>query len=144
MTKFIYWLRHSEKSCSDLEADCSTCNIKSYCLYEPWFIKIYYFIHVHVCNMAERIKSIIQNILKIKYVCSNCGLVTVPNGKYAAIKDSYGWRKRNGLWTCHHCDAHKNDCVKADKDGNFVEISQEEFDKNWKEYVISNNQKYGL
>lgn len=139
---FLFWLKHKNDECYISDNRCEDCNLQDICFYEPWFCKIWYKISTVVYNSGEIFKSIVQNILKKKYVCSKCGLIEVPSGKYAAICESYGWRKNSGMWVCHHCDAHYNDCVKLDKDGNHVEISQEEFNKNWYEHVIDNNKKY--
>lgn len=139
---FLFWLKHKDDDCYKPDCDCWDCNLYDVCFYRPWFYKILDS-QVWLCNGVERIKSVLQNVVKKKYVCSKCGLIEIPTGKYAAICDSYGWRKKKGLWICHHCDAHHSDCVKLDELGNQVEISQEEFDKNWQEYVNNNNKKYG-
>jgi hypothetical protein len=144
--KFILWWKINRR-CKDYdEENCAVCDGKDLCAegYYPKVLSLYYKFRINIDNkIIEPTRSLIQNIIKKKYICSKCGLIELPFEEYASIKDAYGWRKRNGLWICHHCDAHKNDCVKMVED-KFVKISQKEFDENWKEYVKEHNKKYNM
>ena len=46
--------------------------------------------------MVGNIKSFYKNVEKRNMFVLNVGLIEIPTGKYAAICDSYGWRKRRG------------------------------------------------
>jgi hypothetical protein len=144
--KFITWYKINRRCEEEDEENCTSCAGKDLCTngYYPQILSFYWKISTIIQNnIVENTRSLIQNIIKKKYICSKCGLIETPSGKYASILDAFGWRKRNGLWICHHCDAHKHDCVKMIGD-KFIEISQEEFDKNWEEHVKEYNKKHNM
>jgi hypothetical protein len=138
--KFFKWMKY--KNVDYCDNNCDGCNFEDICMYRPWFCRIRSYIFTQFYNLVEKCRSDFQNILKQKYVCSKCKLIEIPSGENASIIDGYGWRKINGAWVCHHCDAHYNDCVKLNEKGEHIEITQEEFDENWNRFVENNNKKY--
>ena len=72
------------------------------------------------------------------HTCSYCGLKK-RGSKHFLITYS-GWRYKDHKWICHHCLDHPNDdCVR--RNGEFIPISHEEYEQNWKSFVEQFNKR---
>ena len=59
-----------------------------------------------------------------------------------SICDEYGWRKKKGIYICHHCAYHQYDDYDISEQGELFHISHEAYQRHWQYFVEENNKKY--
>lgn len=117
-----------EDFCEKRDMECDGCPTYEWCHYVPFPRQIKFFILGMPNTFYSKIFSPLYTYYwrKVKnnqpIVCSKCGL---KEDLVQWSVDDLGWKRRNGKWICHRCNAHP------------------ESDENaWKEFVERYNEKY--
>lgn len=122
---------------------CSDCSLDKWCDYHMHFqepfdqLNCFWFINIKLPIKNWFSKTILKNKI---YVCSVCGLMEKPIK--GSICDEYGWRKKKGIYICHHCAYHQYDDYDISEQGELFHISHEAYQRRWQYFVEENNKKY--